>query len=168
MRIATRFAIGALAVGALVIASAEALSAQELVRNQGLDRMHDDAMAPAFAGVPGGIERAAWRHAHVAYTRGEDDVRRFECLRTQAELFEAIGEVDGARFYLVQAARQAETQGAPYDAAMTYIDAAILAQHMGDALEARELAAQARAQFDSPVLDVAQRAEILERLEPGF
>lgn len=144
---------------------APSLRAQELVRDAHLDRLHDEAMASAYTSLPGGIEKAAWAHAAVAFQRGENDVRRVECLRTQAELFEALGYLDGARVYLEEAAHQAMENGDPFAAAMTYIDAALVAKEAGRTREAVDLGRQARDLVASPSLDITQRAAILDRLE---
>jgi hypothetical protein len=155
-----------LALGAAAILAAQGISAQEAIHNPVLDRMHDEAMAPAYTSAPGSIERAAWGHAPIAFQRGENDVRRFECLRVQAELFGALGYADGARLYLVEAAQHAEATDDPFNAAMTYVDAAILAKDSGASWEAVELAAKARALVSNQELDLNQRAEILDRLQP--
>lgn len=166
MESSTLLARSTFTLGAAALIAAQGLSAQELVSYPALDRLHDEAMAPAYTAAPGNLERAAWGHASVAFQRAQDDVKRFDCLRTQAELFEALGYVDGARIYLEEAARQAEATGDPFTAAMTWVDAAILAQRTGKRWVAQDLAAKARALVSNPALDLDQRATILDRLEP--
>lgn len=132
-----------------------------------LDRQHDAAMAH-YASFDGGLEEAAWRHARVAVLRSEDDSRRFECLLQQAQMLDALGHTEASRLYLEEAGRQAEATGDMYGAAMTFVDAAILAQESGDGWSARELAAKARTLVSSPNLDINQRAAILKRLDPDW
>ena len=62
----------------------------------------------------------------------------------------------------------AEDTGDPYNAAMTYVDAALLAQETGDSWATMDLAYLARALVSSPDLDIDQRALILDRVEPGW
>lgn len=133
-----------------------------------LDQLHDEAMAVAYSSAKGDLERATWMHGFVAYRRQHDDVRRFECLRIQADLLHAIGYLEGARLYLEEAARHAEATSDPYDAAMTYIDAALLAQEAGDRWATMDLGYRARALVSSPGLDINHRASILDRVEPGW
>lgn len=148
----------------LAVLTAQGLAAQETVRDPELDRLHDEAMALAYGSAPGGLERAAWAHAPIAYQRGPDDAQRFECLRTQAELFGALGYIDGASLYLEEAARQAERTGDTYGAAMTWIDAALLAWDAGNEWKAWTLAVRARELASSSDLDREQRARVLDRL----
>lgn len=132
-----------------------------------LDRQHDSAMAH-YASNDGGLEETAWRHGHVAMLRSEDDTRRFECLLQQAQILHALGHDDVSQLYLEAAAQQAEATGNPYGAAMTYVEAAILAQERAAHRSARELAVKARTLVSSPSLDINQRAEILKRLDPNW
>ncbi|MCH7530272.1 MAG: hypothetical protein IIB36_00750 [Gemmatimonadetes bacterium] len=132
-----------------------------------LDRQHDAAMAH-YTPSKGGLEEAAWRHGLVSLLRTEDDARRFECLLQQAQILHALGHADASRAYLEEAAQQAEATGDTYGAAMTFVDAAIVAQETGDGWSARELAGKARALVSSPNLDINQRAAVLRRLDPGW
>jgi len=133
-----------------------------------LDRMHDEAMTLAYSSVEGDLEKATWRHGNVAYSRPTDDARRFECLRIQAELLHATGYIEGSKLFLEEAARQADATGDPYNAAMTYVDAALVAKEAGDRWAARVFASRARALVSSPALDIDQRASILDRVTPGW
>ena len=150
MRIVRRFGLLTLPLAGLAIVLAPGVWAQEAVDGQAksdpeLDQMHDEAMAVAYSSAKGDLERATWMHGYVAYRRQHDDVRRFECLRIQADLLHAIGYLEGARLYLEEAARHAEATSDPYDAAMTYIDAALLAQEAGESWAAQDFAYRARA-----------------------
>ena len=131
-----------------------------------LDRQHDSAMAH-YNSFGAGLEEATWRHGRVAMLREENDARRFECLLQQAQMLHGLGHDDVSLLYLEAAGQQAEATGDPYNAAMTYVDAAILAQESGDGWSARELAVKARALISSRSLDINQRAAILKRLYPG-
>ena len=123
-----------------------------------LDRMHEEAMTEAYSSAEGALERATWMHGSVAFQRPQDDVRRFACLRIQAELLHATGYLEGSRLIVEEAARQAEATGDPFNAAMTYVDAAVLAQEAGDSWAAWDFASRARALVSSPDLDIDQRA----------
>ena len=133
-----------------------------------LDQLHDEAMTVAYSSAEGDLERATWMHGYVAHRRQGDDSRRFECLRIQAELLNAIGYLEGSRLFLEEAARHAEDKRDPYNAAMTYVDAALLAQEAGDSWAIMDLAYRARALVSSPDLDIDHRASILDRVEPGW
>jgi hypothetical protein len=150
-----------------LLVAIQGLEGQQATTYPELDRMHDEAMALAYTSRPGDLERAAWRHGHVAILRPEDDMERFKCLRIQAELLMAAGYPEGARFHLEEAARQAENAGHAYSAAMAYIDAAILAVEAGDTREARALGVLAYELSSSPRLATAQRSEIRQRLQPA-
>ena len=173
MRIVRRFGLLTLPLAGLAIVLAPGVGAQEAVDGQAksdpeLDQMHEEAMAVAYSSAKGDLERATWMHGHVAYRRQGDDSRRFECLRIQAELLHATGYLEGSRLFLEEAARHAEDTDDPYNAAMTYVDAALLAQEAGDSWATMDLAYRARALVSSPDLDIDQRASILDRVEPGW
>ena len=145
-------------LAALALALAQGASAQEMVSYPEVDRMHDAAMTyytPSDAGD------AAWRHGRVALLRPADDERRFECMLQQAQLLYAAGFPEASRQHMVEAARQARATGNTLGAAMTYVDAAILAQQSGDDRAALYLADEARALV--PFLG-SDKAIILNRL----
>ena len=171
MRSLQRLGKWTLPVCGLAILMAQGLAAQDV--NQlvtsypDLDRQHDAAMAH-YTSVDGGLEEAAWRHGRVAMLRSLNDTRRFECLLQQAQMLDALGHSEASRLYLEEAGQQAETMGDTYGAAMTFVEAAIVAQETGDGLAARGLARRARALVSSPNLDINQRAAILKRLDPDW
>lgn len=154
----------ALLAGVWLVLAAGELAAQATQRYPELDRSHAEAMELAYSSAPGSLERAVWSHGHVAFLRPADDVERFECLRTQAQLLKAVGYQDGARFYLELAARQAEEHGDAYGAAVTYIDAGALALEMKDASHAWEYAQRATALASTGRMDAGQRREVRDRL----
>ncbi len=173
MRRVHRRGLFMLPIAGLVMVVATGVAAQEQRNHQArsypdLDRMHDEAMTWAYSSVEGDLERATWQHGNVAYSRPTDDARRFECLLIQAQLLHATGYLEGSRLFLEEAARHAEDTGDPYNAAMTYVDAALLAQEAGDSWAIMDLAYRARALVSSPDLDIDQRASILDRVEPGW
>ena len=129
-----------------------------------LDRMHDDAIALAYGGGPDAIEQAVLMHGQVVHQRTAQDDRRFECLKSHANLLYYHGRLEGALLYMEAAAEQAALEGHDFDAAMTYIDAALLAREAGDLRAVSKLAEHAGALSTSPRLDVAQRTEILGRI----
>ena len=173
MRNVHRCGLFMLSMAAFAMALPAGVMAQEAGPGQAqsdpeLDQMHDEAMAVAYSWAKGDLERATWMHGYVAHRRQGDDSRRFECLRIQAELLHATGYLEASRLFLEEAARHAEDTGDPYNAAMTYVDAALLAQEAGDSWATMDLAYRARALVSSPDLDIDQRASILDRVEPGW
>ncbi len=140
---------------------------QQITSHLHLDREHDSAMAH-YASYGGGLEEAAWRHGRVAMLRRTNDARRFECLLQQAQMLYALGHTEVSWLYLDEAGHQAEAMGDSYGAAMTFVEAAIVAQEAGDSVSAHELAATARALVSSPNLDINHRAAILKRLDPAW
>ncbi|MDH3271511.1 MAG: hypothetical protein OEN56_09280 [Gemmatimonadota bacterium] len=129
-----------------------------------LDRQHDAAIAVAHEGGPGAIEIAVLRHSQVVHERMSHDARRFECLRSHANLLYYSGELQAARLYLEAAAEQAAAQGLDYEAAMTYVDAAILAREAGDVGASLRLSDKATVLASSPRVEDRERTEIRSRI----
>lgn len=150
----------ALAVAALLVPTSVAAQ----LSNPALDRQHEAAIAVAYGGAPGAIEKAVLLHAQVVHKRMANDARRSECLRSHANLLYYYGRLEGARLYMEAAAEQAAFEGHDYDAAMTYIDAAILAKKAGDYGAVMKLASQADVISSSARLDPEQRAAIRTRI----
>lgn len=149
-----------LAVAALLLPLALAAQTTDPI----LDREHDAAIAVAYDGAPGAIEKALLLHGQVVHDRQLLDTRRFECLKSHANLLYYYGRLEGARLYLEAAAKQAAFEGRDYEAAMTYIEAAIVAKEAGKRATVQRLAEQASALGASERLDPDQRAEILARI----
>jgi hypothetical protein len=139
-------------------------AATQMVSSPMLDHQHDHALAVASGGIPGGIGRALILHGQVVHRRTEDDVRRFECLRIHANLLYHQGHVAAARLYMEAAARQAIATGRDYDAAMTYIDAAILAQDEGVLDAVGDLVQRATLLSGSPRVSSSDAAVIRARI----
>lgn len=154
------YLISALTVLAMLLPSPIAAQLSDMA----LDREHDEAIATAYGGAPGAIERAVILHGQVVHSRALHDARRFECLKSHANLLYYYGRLEGARLYMEAAAEQAAWAGKPYDAAMAYIDAAILAKKAGDITAARNLADIVVRLSGSPRLEGDERTEILDRL----
>lgn len=153
-------AILALAAAALVLPYTLAAQSSDPI----LDREHDAAIAVAYGGAPGAIEKAVLRHGQVVHDRTRLDARRFECLKSHANLLYYYGRLEGARVYLEAAAEQAAFEGRDYEAAITYIEAAIVAKEAGKRATVVRLASQASLLSASERLDPEQRAEILSRI----
>ncbi len=149
-------------VAVAVLLPATALAQQ--LSDPVLDREHDEAVAVAYGGTPGAIEQAVFRHGQVVHQRMRHDERRFECLKSHANLLYYYGRLNGARLYMEAAAEQAVAEGQDYDAAMTYIDAAILAKEAGDVRAVQDLANRAMQLGSSPRVPSDQRSEILARI----
>ena len=126
--------------------------------------MHDRALTYAYEGTTAELQRATWMHSQVVHLRTADDPRRFQCLRDHANLLYYIGYVDGARVYLAAEARHAANSGDDFDAAMTFVDAAILALEVANIDATRNLAERAALMSTSPRLDREERATILDRI----
>jgi len=107
---------------------------------------------------------AAKLHAAVVRLRPYDDIHRFECIRKESELLMGAGQVDAALGYLVEAADYARNTGMVYEAARTYLDAAVLAQETSASDVIGQLALRARLLSYSPLLKRQQRKEIQHRL----
>lgn len=137
-----------------------------IIASDAVEWLDREAMAFAYTGRRSDMAKAATWHAYVVAARPADDPERFDCLRTHAELLKAIGNLDGARAHLEEAARLAESKDRIYDAAMTYIDVALLAVEAEDMWGARRFAWRARVLSGSPRLTEAQQQEILQRLDP--
>ena len=159
-----KFGWCSLAVAMVWVGVPVGVSGQTLFSNPQLDYLHDAAVSLAFGPDTEGLAKAAWAHAGVAHLRQVYDERRFECLRTQADLLHAIGEVDGSRFYLEEAAAQAITEGRVYEAAMTYIDASLAAREAGNENATRQLAKRAWALSSSSSLVPLEREMIVGRI----
>lgn len=149
----------ALATAALLLPNAAVAQSDPV-----LDREHDAAIAVAYGGAPGAIEQAVLRHGQVVHDRQLLDARRFECLKSHANLLYYYGRLEGARVYLEAAAEQAAFEGRDYEAAMTYVEAAMVAKEAGRIDAVRELAHQASLLASSDRLEAAQQAEILARI----
>lgn len=132
--------------------------------NPALDRQHEQAVAIAYGGAPGALEQAVLLHGQVVHQRTRNDAQRFDCLKSHANLLYYYGRLDGARLYMEAAAQQAAEEGRDYDAAQTYIDAALLAREAGTLGAMRDLARRAVDLSGSPRVDRGQRAEILARV----
>ena len=133
-----------------------------------LDRMHDEifeSLAISSHEFPAKLQEAATKHGHVADLRESDDARTFSCLRSQAALLAGIGDLAGAREYMVKAADHARARGFVVEAAMAYIDAAILAKHAKDFEAANELANRALGLSAFYQLDDELRASIVARID---
>lgn len=154
------YAISALTVTALLLPSS--IAAQ--LSDAALDRKHDEAIAMAYGGAPGGLEKAVLLHGQVVHSRAAHDDRRFDCLKSHANLLYYYGRLEGARLYMEAAAEQAAMTGNDYDAAMAYIDAALLAKKAGDIAAVRYLADIVVRLSMSPRLRGVERTEILDRL----
>lgn len=153
---AATLALAAIATMPLVLAAQTSDAA--------LDRRHDHAMRIAYGSEPGALDRAVIMHGQVAHQRTLRDTRRFDCLKSQAILLHHADHLDAARLYMLAAAEQAAYDGRDYDAAMTYIDAAILAQQAEDFSAVADLAARAAAHASSAHLRAEQRSLILARI----
>jgi hypothetical protein len=127
-----------------------------------LDRQHDEAMSVAYGSEAGALDKAVIMHSQVVHQRTLRDGRRFECLKSHAILLYHAEHHDAARLYMVAAAEQAAHDGRDYDAAMAYIDAAILAKQAEDFAAVMDLAALATAHASS--LEAEQRSVVLTRI----
>lgn len=132
-----------------------------------LDQLHDEAMAPVLSSTTEfsqALAEAAEKHEGVAALRGSDDARTFDCLKKQAFLLHATGDLTDARRHMKRAAEHAEEMGHVYEAAMAYVDAAILARDAGNGIAAAYLASRAERLSSFGFLESQERDRIVNRI----
>lgn len=137
------------------------------IRYGDLDQMHEEALAGAFSShaFAADLEEAAARHQKVAMLRPANDVRRFDCMAAQGYLLHAVGDLQGSQWFLESAARHAQATGEAFNAAMTYIDAAMVAREAEDLTHAIYLVARAKRLASSSLLQPAERNLVLARIK---
>jgi hypothetical protein len=134
-------------------------------RAEMLNSLHDQAWAFAQKGTPAAIETAIMLHGQVVHRRAADDPHRVECLRTHARLLHHYGRSDAALMYMEAAGTQAATEGRDFEAAIAFIEAAILADELGQTETVRRLTVDAnRILTNSSELDSVERVAIRSRL----
>jgi hypothetical protein len=128
------------------------------------DSLHEAAVALVTAHRWG---EAARLHRRSAQLRGAEDPLAFRCLSEAAALAYATGDRTGARNDKAAAASQALTRGDLRDAAMSYLDAAWIAQEQKNPRKVWDLGHRAEMLADSPFLGLSDRAAILKRISRG-
>jgi tetratricopeptide (TPR) repeat protein len=114
-------------------------------------------------------EPRQWRKAarlleRSAELRSETDAEAFTCLLAAGRIRAAIGDERGALQALSKAAAHAMARGAVLDAATAYIDAGYVAAKYGRPGDARGMFDRAGLLLESPLLSVAQRDALRQRL----
>lgn len=120
--------------------------------------------AEALFSQPKEWKKAARLLEESAALRSANDAEGYECLVYAGRIRAAIGDMNGARVALEQAAAHALARGAIVEAAQAYIDAAHAAIALKDARGARELVDRAALLAQSPLLSAQQRALLNGRL----
>jgi len=110
------------------------------------------------------LKEVARQHQAIANLRTANDVDRFECLQKQAAMLYYTGDLQGAQNFMKRAAEHAATMGHVYEAAMAYVDAALVANQAGNGTAALYFAAQARQLSQFGFLSSDQRQAIQGRL----
>lgn len=126
------------------------------------DSLHDAAVALVAAHR---WRDAARLHRRSAQLRDADDPLGFRCLNEAAALAYATGDRSAARADLAAAAAQALARGELRSAALAYLDAAWIAQEQKNPRQVWELGHRAEMLADSPLLEAADRAAILRRID---
>jgi hypothetical protein len=126
------------------------------------DSLHDAAVALVAAHR---WRDAARLHRRSAQLRDADDPLGFRCLNEAAALAYATGDRSAARADLAAAAAQALARGELRSAALAYLDAAWIAQEQKNPRQVWELGHRAEMLADSPLLETADRAAILRRID---
>lgn len=132
-----------------------------------VDQLDAEVMAPVVnTSTPfrQTLREVAEQHAKVADLRRENDVERFDCLQKQAALLYYVGDLNEARKYMKRAAEHARASGHVFEAAMAYVDAALIAKSAGNATAAAFLAHQARTMSSFTFLEEGERDAILARI----
>ena len=109
--------------------------------------------------------KVAHLHEESAELRGDDDVRRFECLQMAAYLRHGAGSHRRAMENMEQAAQLAAARGDVMNAARAHIDAAYIAVDLKQGSRVKEHARAARLLTESPLITAAQRVELLSHLQ---
>jgi len=128
------------------------------------DSLHEAAVALVAAHR---WRDAARLHRRSAELRGAEDPLGFRCLTDAASLAYATGDRSGARNDKAAAASQALARGDLRDAAMSYLDAAWIAQEQKNPRQVWDLGHRAEMLADSPFLGPSDRADILRRINRG-
>lgn len=137
---------------------------QEPERDAELDRMHDAAVSVAMSSTSfrAALQEAVERHESVVEARTVDDVRRFACLSDHAALLYGTGDLDAARRYMESAAEHAQATGDVFNAAMTWLNVALVASQLGD--DVGDLVQRAELLTYSSLLSPEDRSTILKRI----
>lgn len=148
----------------LTVVPLTAVAGQEPATYPELDRMHEEAMAVAVSSTSfrADLKEAVKRHESVVDARALDDVRRFQCLSDHAALLHGIGELAESRRYMEAAAEHAQATGDVFNAAMTWLNVAIVAQQLGE--DGGDLIQRAQLLTHSSLLTPEQRWTVLERI----
>lgn len=126
------------------------------------DELQDQAAA--LHDQPGRYSDAARLYRKSAALRSPTDPRAVESLATAAHLYHYANRLFDARKLMEQAARQALAGGDVLRASLFNLDAAFLAQEVGNQSEVNRLGRAALRLADSPLLTAEQRALIVDRL----
>jgi hypothetical protein len=115
-----------------------------------------------------------WRDAARVYRRSAEframeDSIGFQCLTSAAALAYATGDRSAARNDMAHAAERALARGDLREAALSYLDAAWIAQEQQKPNQVWELGHRAEILAASPLLSQSDRGAILQRIEraPG-
>ena len=124
------------------------------------DRLHDSAILLA--------EKNEWRdaarlHRESAALRAPEDSLGFRCLRAAANLSFTDDDLPNAQRDITAAAEQARARGDVENAALSYADAAWVANERKRPAEMWTLGRQAEVLASSPLLSPAQRDNIMQR-----
>ena len=126
------------------------------------DSLHEAALELRTAGR---YRDAARLYRRSAEFRAAEDPRGSKCLTEAAALAYAAGDRSGARTDLARAAERSLARGDIRAAALSYLDAAWIAQEQEKANQVWEFGHRAEILAASPLLSDSDRGVILQRIE---
>jgi hypothetical protein len=155
-------AIVLLAAAGLPTSAAAQYRLPTVVSSVKADSLHDAAVGLANAGR---YRDAARVYRRSAEFRAVEDPQGFRCLTDAAAVSYAAGDRTGARSDMAHAAERALARGDLRSAALSYLDAAWIAQEQGNPGQVWEFGHRAEILADSPLLSESDRGVILQRIE---
>jgi hypothetical protein len=156
------FALVLLATASLPGAAAAQYRLPTIVSSVKADSLHEAAVQLTTAGR---YRDAARLYRRSAEFRAAEDPLGAQCLTKAAALAYASGDRSGARSDMARAAERALARGDIRSAALSYLDAAWIAQEQEKPGQVWEFGHRAEILATSPLLSESDRGVILRRIE---
>ena len=133
------------------------------------DILHDVALSfvASSQSFSADLERAWRMHAEVLGMRTEGEARYSHCAQSQGYLAYGMGNLEEAQEAFEAAGDGAMLRGEAYDAAISFVYAALTAVSRSQLDDARRLGQRAALFIELQLLDTSERMAIERRL-PGF
>ncbi len=132
--------------------------------------LHDVALS--FVANPddfsANLERAWRMHAEVLGMRTAGEARYVHCAQTQGHLAYHMGNLKEAQETFEAAGEGAMLRGEAYDAATSFVDAALAAASRSGFRDAQRLGQRAALLVESPLLNTEERMTLKRRLPDFF